>query len=150
MTAASPNYRSLLLDFRADIFRRLTTVIAVFCLASAYALLFMNPLPHRLVFFMYLFCGFTLYLRHIAQHSLDFARYVFVVALYIAIVLSMLLLPVSWLPFLIFPIVFIGEMIVSYVNVVLVALYFGCVLFLTGVGYADYPLQPLGLFLCLM
>jgi signal transduction histidine kinase/CheY-like chemotaxis protein len=149
-TYAELNYRHLLLDFRADIFRRLSVVIAMFCIVAAYALIFTNPLPHQLVFFLYLFSGFTLILRHRSQHSPNTARYIFVASLYVCLSVSMILLPVSWLPFLIFPVVFISELLVSYIHIILAALFFGYTVLLSHIGHAEYPLQPLALFLCLM
>ncbi len=150
-SAGAPfNYRHMLLDFRADIFQRITIVIAFFCLLAAYTLIFMNPLPHQLVFFLYMFSCFTFMIRQLARRYLNIARYIFLVSLYAALGISMIWLPVGWLPFLIFPIVFIGELLVSYASIPLAVLFFGYTTLLGYAGHADYPLQPLALFLCLM
>ena len=150
MTSVRLNYRYMLLDFRADIFQRVTLVIALFCLVAAYLLIFMKPLLHQLVFFLHTFSGFTFIIRRTAQNHLNAARYIFLISLYVALATGMLLLPVSWLPFLVFPLVFIGELLVTYVNVGLVVLFYAFTFVLHLIGYADYPLQPFALFLGFM
>jgi hypothetical protein len=144
------HYRHLLIDFRADIFQHLTVVIALFCLAAAYTLIFMYPLPHVLIFFLYLLSAFSFYMRYLARRHLNLARYLFVLSLYIGLGTAMILLPVSWLPFLIFPLAFVSELLVSYANIPLAVLFFGFTALPVAVGHADYPLQPLALFLALM
>jgi signal transduction histidine kinase/CheY-like chemotaxis protein len=152
MTAASAHgtYRHMLLDFRADIFQRITIVIALFCMAAAYALILTEPLPHQLVFFLFCLSGFTFIIRHIARRHLNVARYIFLAVLYAALATAMILLPVNWLPFLIFPLIFIGELLVSYANIALAMQFFCFTLLLSLTGHADYPVLPLALFLCLM
>ncbi len=144
------NYRHLLLDFRADIFRRLTMVMVTFCIVAAYTLIFMQPLPHQLVFFLYAFSGFVLLIRNFAQRSPNLARYIFVLSMYLGLATSMILLPVTWLPFLVFPIVFISELLVSYASIILAAVFFGFTALLGHIAHTNYPIQPLALFLCLM
>jgi len=145
-----PSVEVVLLDFRADIFQQLTESIAFFCIAAALALLFLIPLPHQLIFFLYVFSAYTLYLRVMARRRLHLARHLFVASLYIALSASLVLLPTNWLPFLVFPLVLIGELLVSHIGILLATAFFGWTALLVAGGFIDVPLAPFALFLCLM
>lgn len=136
----------VLIEFRADIFQRLSIIVALSSLITGFVLVFVAPLPHQLVFILQVFCAFVLYTRFIARQHPNLARYFFVSSLYIILALGMLLLPVNWLPFLVAPLLFVSELLASWLSVIAGSLLVAFAALLVRVGYADYPLQALALF----
>lgn len=152
-TVFSPDsaYREMLLDFRADIFRRVSVVMAMFCLVAAYILIFATTTPpHYLILFLFAFSGFVLFTRLVARTHPVAARHAFVLSLYLALGAAMMLVPESWLPFLIFPVLFVSELLSARLTPFMGGLFFVFAYLLTISGYTAYPLQPLALFLVLM
>ncbi len=149
-TRPDPAYRRILLDFRADMFRHLTVITAAFCATAAYALLFVDPLPHPLVALLFIICGFSFSIRGLAQARPNAARYLFVMVLFGGLCVAMLLFPEAWLPFLALPLLLLSGLLMSYANLLLAAVFFGYTLLLTALGHGDYPLQPLAFLLTFM
>ena len=138
-------YHQVLLDFRADIFQRLTVIVAIFCIAAGFLLVYTEPLPHQFILTLQIFGGFVFYLRYVAAQHPNTARYLFVISLYVLMGIGMLTLRVSWLPFIIAPLLFISELLVSYISIFAGALFLSFAALLVHSGYADYPLQALAL-----
>ena len=139
-------YDQVLAEFRADIFQRLSIIVAVCSLITGFALVFIKPLPHQFVFTLQIFAGFILYVRHIARQRPNFARYLFVSSLYVILAIGMLILPVIWLPFIVAPLLFVSELLAARVSIVAGILFLGFSALLVHTGYAAYPLQALALF----
>src|SRR6266498_5858415 len=111
-------YPQVLAEFRADIYQRLSIIAVICSLITGLSLVFIDPLPHELVFALQLFSGFILYTRYIAHQRPNLARYLFVASLYIILGISMLLLPACWLPFLVAPLLFISELLASWLTII--------------------------------
>ncbi len=139
-------YHQVLADFRADIFQRLSIIAAVCGLMSALALVFIDPLPHQFVFALQIFSGFVIYTRYSARQHPNLARYLFVISLYIILAIGMWMLPVSWLPFIVAPLLFVSELLAARVSILASILFLGFAALLVHVGYVDYPLPGLVLF----
>jgi signal transduction histidine kinase/CheY-like chemotaxis protein len=139
-------YDQVLAEFRADIFQRLSIIVAVSSLISGFMLVFIKPLPHQFIFVMQIFGGIIIYIRYIAQRHPERARYLFVSSLYVILAIGMLMLPVSWLPFIIAPLLFVSELLVARFSILAGTLFLGFASLLVYSGYADYPLQALILF----
>jgi signal transduction histidine kinase/CheY-like chemotaxis protein len=139
-------YQAVLLEFRADIFQRLTFIIAVFCIAAGILLVSVEPLPHQFILTLQIFGAFVFYIRHIAAHHPATARYLFVTALYVMMGVGMLILRVPWLPFVVAPLLFVSELLIAHLSILAGALFLGFAGVLVHTGYADYPVQALTLF----
>lgn len=139
-------YDQVLLEFRTDIFQRLTLTVAVFSIAAGLALVFMDPLPHEFVFSLQLFGAFVFYLRTLARTKPHTARYLFVIGLYVLFGAAMLMLPFNWLPFMIAPLVFVSELLVSRLSIIAGILFLGFAALQVHTGYAAYPIPALFFF----
>jgi signal transduction histidine kinase/CheY-like chemotaxis protein len=140
-------YRRVLLEFRADIFQRFAVIVAISSMILGFVLVFIEPLPHQLVVMLQAYSVFVAYLRYgLARQYPTVARYLFVLSLYLVLAVGLLLLRVSWLPFIIAPLLFISELLVSRLTLIAVVLYLGFTAFLVQLGYANYPLQTIILF----
>ncbi len=139
-------YQQMLAEFRADIFQRLSIIAAVCSLITSFALVFIAPLPHQLVFALQVFGGFVIYTRLIARQRPNLARYLFVCSLYVILATGMVMLPLTWLPFTIAPLLFVSELLVAQLTIVTGGLFLGFAVLLVQAGYADYPLEALILF----
>jgi signal transduction histidine kinase len=64
----------------------------------------------------------------------------------VVIGIGMLLLPVNWLPFIVAPILFVSELLVSYSSIIGGMAFVGFAALLTQWGYAAYPIQTLVVF----
>jgi signal transduction histidine kinase/CheY-like chemotaxis protein len=141
------SYHQILHEFRADIFQRVTVILAVFCIAAGFGLVYVQPLPHQFILTLQLSGVFIFYIRHIAEKHPALARYLFVMSLYALLGMGMLMLPFGWLPFIIAPLLFISELLVSRGSIIAGVLFVGFVAFLVQSGYADYPVPALTLFI---
>ena len=130
-------YPQVLAEFRADIFQRLSIIVALCSLITGLALVFIDPLPHQLVFALQFFSMFIFYTRYIATQRPNLARYLFVSSLYVILGVSMLMLPVSWLPFLVAPLLFVSELLAPWLTVIAGVLLVCFATLLAQVGYAD-------------
>lgn len=137
------SYQQVLLEFKIDIFHRLTIIVACFCIIGSFLLIYVKPLPHHLVLSLQLFSGFILYIRYMADRHPNLARYLFVILLYLLLCIGMLSSSVNWLPFMIAPILFISELLVSRASFVAGVLFLGFTALLVQAGYAYYPLEAL-------
>jgi signal transduction histidine kinase/CheY-like chemotaxis protein len=140
-------YDQVLFEFRGDIFQRLTIIVAISSVAASFALIFLEPLPHQFVLTLQVFAVFVLYARHLSTDYPNTARYLFVLALYLILVIGMLMLPVTWLPFIIAPLLFVSELLISRTSIVAGLLVTGFAFLLVQTGRADYPLQGLSLYI---
>ncbi|MBZ0285531.1 MAG: response regulator [Anaerolineae bacterium] len=140
------SYHEVLAEFRADIFQRLSIIIAFCSLITGFALVFVEPLPHQFVFALQIFGGFVIYIRYIARQRPNLARYLFVSSLYIILAVGMLMLPISWLPFIVAPLLFVSELLLARVAILAGILFLGFAAVLVHIGHADYPLPALILF----
>jgi signal transduction histidine kinase/CheY-like chemotaxis protein len=139
-------YQQVLAEFRADIFQRLSIIVAVGSLITGFALVFIDPLPHQFIFALQLFSGFVLYTRYLARQRPNLARYLFVSSLYAIFVVGMWMLPFSWLPFIIAPLLFVSELLAERVTIIAWILFLAFAAVLVQTGYANYPLPALALF----
>ena len=139
-------YQQVLAEFRADIFQRMSIIVAVCSLISGFMLVFIKPLPHQLVFALQLFSGFVIYTRYIARQRPNLARYLFVGSLYVILAIGMVMLPVNWLPFLVAPLLFVSELLAAWVSIPAGVLFLGFAALVVHTGYANYPLEALTLF----
>ncbi|MBA3868507.1 MAG: hybrid sensor histidine kinase/response regulator [Anaerolineae bacterium] len=139
-------YPQVLAEFRADIFQRLSIIVAISSLITGLALVFIDPLPHHLVFMLQVFSLFVIFMRHLSSQRPNLARYLFASSLYIILSLSMLMLPVNWLPFLVAPLLLVSELLTSRLTILAGALFVGFAALLVHTGYAVYPLQAIVLF----
>jgi signal transduction histidine kinase/CheY-like chemotaxis protein len=139
-------YEQVLMEFRADIFQRLTIMVAVLGVAASFALVFAKPLPHQFILTLQIFCAFVLYLRYIALRRPDVARYIFVASLYALVCIGMLMFRLNWLPFIVAPLLFVSELLAARAALIAGALFVGFAAALTHAGYTYYPLQALILF----
>jgi signal transduction histidine kinase/CheY-like chemotaxis protein len=140
-------YDQVLFEFRGDIFQRLTIIVAISSVAASFALIFLEPLPHQFVLTLQVFAVFVLYARHLSTDYPNTARYLFVLALYLILVIGMLMLPVTWLPFIIAPLLFVSELLISRTSIVAGLLVTAFAFLLVQTGRADYPLQGLSLYI---
>lgn len=140
------SYQQVLLEFRIDIFQRLTVIIAICSLMTGFTLIFVEPMPHQFIFVLQGFAVFVFYTRFIAHQRPNLARYLFMGSLYITLAIGMLLLPVSWLPFIIAPLLFVSELLAAQVAIAAGILFLGFTALLNHIGYTDYPLPALILF----
>jgi signal transduction histidine kinase/CheY-like chemotaxis protein len=140
-------YNQVLFEFRGDIFQRLTIIVAFSSLVASFALVFLDPLPHQFVLTLQAFAAFVIYIRSISAYRPDMARYLFVAALYLILAIGMLMLPVSWLPFIIAPLLFVSELLISHSAIVAGAVVTGYAILLVQFGSADYPIQGLGFYI---
>lgn len=146
MTESS--YPQVLLEFRTDIFQRLTIIFAVACVAGAILLVFINPPPHEFILILQLFAVFVFYIRLVLfDHHPTLARALFVISLYVMLALGMLMFPANWLPFIIAPLLFVSELLVGGIAMIAGPLFLGFSLLLVQSGYADYPIEGLLLFM---
>ena len=136
-------FQAVLAEFRADIFQRLSIIVAIGSLISGFALVFIQPLPHPLVLALQLFGGFVLYTRRLRP---NLARYLFVSSLYIILAISMWMMPVNWLPFIVAPLLFVSELLAARVTIPASTLFLIFAAVLVQTGHATYPLQALILF----
>ncbi len=142
-------YHQVLVEFRADVFQRLTLTIALFYIAAGFLLLNVEPLPHQLILSLQIFAGFVFYIRYAAARHPDTTRYLFVISLYVVVGLAMLMLRVDWLPFIVAPLLFISELLIARISIIAGALFLGYAALLVRLGYADYPVPALMLFILL-
>src|SRR5260221_10088038 len=96
-------YQQVVLEFRADVFQRLTLIVAIFSIALGVLLLNADPLPHQFILTLHIFGAFVFYIRSVAAAHPTTARYLFVVSLYVVVGLAMLMLRIPWLPFIVAP-----------------------------------------------
>ncbi|MEO8608434.1 MAG: ATP-binding protein [Chloroflexota bacterium] len=139
-------YPQVLAEFRADIFQRMSIMVAVCGVITGFALVFIKPLPHQLVLALQLFSGIVFYTRYIADNHPNLARYLFVSSMYVILAIGMLILPVNWLPFIIAPLLFVSELLVAWVSIPAGLLFLGFAALLVHLGYANYPIGALALF----
>jgi signal transduction histidine kinase/CheY-like chemotaxis protein len=140
-------YRRVLLEFRADIFQRFAVIVAIATMILGFVLVFIDPLPHALVIMLQAYSVFVAYLRYgLAAKYPTAARYLFVLSLYLLLAIGLLLLNVSWLPFIIAPLLFISELLVSRLTLIAAILFLGFTAYLVQMDYAAYPLQAIILF----
>jgi signal transduction histidine kinase/CheY-like chemotaxis protein len=142
----SNTYPQVLAEFRADIFQRLSIIVALCSLITGLSLIFADPLPHELIFTLQLFSVFILWIRYLARQHLNLARHLFVGSLYVILGLGMVMLPVTWLPFVIAPLLFVSELLASWLTIIAAVLFVGFATLLVYTGHADYPIQALALF----
>ncbi len=140
-------YQQVLFEFRTDIFQRLTIIIAICSLITGFALIFVEPMPHQFIFVLQSFAAFVFYTRYIARQRPNLARYLFMSSLYVILAIGMLILPVSWLPFIVAPLLFVSELLAAQVAIIAGIAFLGFAALLVHVGYADYPLPALILFI---
>jgi len=140
------SYQQVLLEFRSDVFQRLTIIIALCSLITGFALIFIEPMPHQFIFMLQCFAAFVFYTRYIARQHPNLARYLFIGSLYVILAVGMLMLPVSWLPFIIAPLLFVSELLTARIAIIAALLFLGFATMLVYGGYADYPLPALILF----
>lgn len=138
--------QQVLVEFRADIFQRLSIIVVISSLITGLALVFIDPLPHQLVFMLQVFSLFVICTRYLSSQRPNLARYLFVSSLYVILGISMLMLPVNWLPFLVAPLLLVSELLTSWLTIVVGALFIGFATLLVQTGYAAYPLQVLILY----
>lgn len=141
------NEQHVLAEFRADIFQRLSIIVVISSLMTGLALVFLDPLPHELIFTMHLFSLFVIYIRSLSSRHPNLARCVFVSSLYVILGLGMLLLPVNWLPFLVAPLLLVSELLASWLTIIVSLVFIAFATLLVGTGYIVYPLQALILFM---
>ncbi len=141
------SYHQVLLEFRTDIFQRLSIIIAICCLMTSFALIFVKPLPHDLILLLQFFSGFVIYIRYMGGYRPNIARYIFTISIYVLFSIAMLMLPTSWLPFTIAPLLFISELLVARASIFAGVFTLVFATLLVQFGYADYPLQALTLFI---
>src|SRR5690349_1736160 len=103
LLARKEDYREILLDFRASMFQRLTVIMAVFCAVAAYVVLFFKPLPYHLFFSAFAYSVFAIFVQQAAKRYPNAARYAFVFSFFLAVLAALLLFPLRWMVFLIFP-----------------------------------------------
>lgn len=141
------SYHHVLLEFRTDIFQRLTIIFAICSLIASLMLIFVEPLPHDLILILQFFSGFVIYTRLIAVHHPNTARYLFTMSIYVLFSIVMLMMPVSWLPFTIAPLLFTSELLVSGASIFAGLFILAFATLLTQLGYTEYPLHALTLFI---
>lgn len=139
-------YDEVLAEFRADIFHRLSIIVAICCLITAFALVFVEPVPHQFVFTLQLFAAFVIYIRHLAHQRANLARYIFVGSLYLLLAVGLLMLPAPWMPFVVAPLLLVSELLAPWLSIVAGGLFLAFSALLVALGYADYPLPALVLF----
>lgn len=140
-------YRQVLHEFRADIFQRLSLIIPIAFIVVGFILVYIDPLPHQFILALQIFCVFAFYIRSLSSRYPILSRYLFVISLYALLCAGMLLLPVSWLPFAVAPLLFVSELLVSHIAIVAGGLFLGFSALLAHTGYADYPIESLLLFI---
>ncbi len=133
-------------EFRADIFQRLSIVVVISSLITGVVLVFIDPLPHQLVFMLQVFSVFVIYTRYLSSWHPNLARYLFVSLLYVVLSVGMLMLPINWLPFLLAPLLLVSELLASSLTIMACILFVGFAALLVQIGYVVYPLQALILF----
>jgi signal transduction histidine kinase/CheY-like chemotaxis protein len=139
-------YQQVLLEFRTDIFQRLTITIAICSLITGFALIFIEPLPHQFIFVLQSFAAFVFYTRFMAHQRPNLARHLFTSSLYIILAMGMVMLPTPWLPFIVAPLLFVSELLTERLAVIAGVLFLIFAALLVYTGYADYPLSILVLF----
>lgn len=144
---AETTYHHVLHEFRTDIFQRLSVIVAISCATTSLMLIYIDPPPHQLILMLQVFSVLVVYLRFVAVHHPNMARYCFVILMYVLLALGMLMLPVIWLPFIISPFLFVSELLVSRSSIIAGILFLGFAAVLVQVGYAEYPLPALALFI---
>lgn len=147
---STESYPQVLLEFRVDVFQRLTLIIAIFSIALGILLVNVDPLPHQFILTLQIFGAFVFYVRSFAAVRPRTARYLFVISLYVIVGLAMLMLRANWLPFTVAPILFVSELLIAYASVIAGGLFLGFSALLVYMGYADYPVQGLMLFVLLV
>jgi signal transduction histidine kinase/CheY-like chemotaxis protein len=137
-------------EFRADVFQRLTLIIAIFSIALGLLLVNVDPLPHQFILTLQLFGAFVFYIRSMAAFRPTTVRYLFVISLYVVVALAMLMLRITWLPFVIAPLLFVSELLVAHASLIAGGLFLGFASLLVQTGYVDYPVQGLAFFILLV
>lgn len=145
-----PQYRSILLDFRASMFQSLTVITALFSALTGYAILLLRPVPYTLFFMAFGFSACALIFRQMAKRYPNGARYAFVISLYAGLFAEMLILPDASLPFMIFPILLISALLMSNTTLLAALIFFAFTALLNLVGWAEYRLDLLALLLGFM
>lgn len=136
-------YQQVLLDFQADIFQRLTIIVASASIAAGFLLVYAEPLPHQFILTLQIFSIFVIYIRYVAVQYPFAARAFFVISLYLLVGIGMLMFPLNWLPFIVAPLLFVSELLVTRASIIGGLLFLGFVSLLVQTGYADYPVQAL-------
>jgi signal transduction histidine kinase/CheY-like chemotaxis protein len=139
-------YKQVLFEFREDIFERLTIIIAFASLVASFALVFLEPLPHQYILSLQIFAAFMIYVRSLSHKRPNLARYVFIASLYAILAIGMVTLPVNWLPFIVAPLLFVSELLVSSSAIIAAVSITSLAVLLVQMGRADYPLQGLGFY----
>jgi signal transduction histidine kinase/CheY-like chemotaxis protein len=139
-------YDQVLAEFRADIFQRLSSMVALFSVLTGVVLVFTEPLPHQLVFELQLFGGFIVYIRYLARHRPNLARHSFSASLYVILAVGMWTLPIPWLPFMVAPLLLVSELLAAWVSIIAASLLLCFAALLVYAGHADYPLPAMILF----
>jgi signal transduction histidine kinase len=139
-------YQQVLAEFRGDIFQRMSIIVAVCGVIAGFMLVYIRPLPHQLVLALQLLSAVVFYTRYIADQRPNLARYLFVISLYVTLAISMLILPVNWLPFLVAPLLFVSELLAGSVSILAGILFLGFAALLVYSGYANYPIAALTVF----
>jgi signal transduction histidine kinase/CheY-like chemotaxis protein len=109
----------ILQEFRLDMLQRLTITIMVLCFSAALMLIFLEPVPHKFIFSLYVFSGLTFLVRNLTNDYPNLSRYLFVLLLYAGLGVHLALFPFAWTLYLALPITLISALLVSYLNRVL-------------------------------
>ena len=142
-------YRGILLDFRGDMFQRLTFITAIFSAMTSYAILFIKPLPYHLFLLSWAFVVYVIWVRQLAHKYPNLARYMFVITMYIGLFIGMLMYNSAWLALLIFPILLISALLMSNTNAIGAITFFIMIAVMQWLGHANYPLSLLAFALAL-
>src|SRR5689334_13742837 len=143
-------YHQVLDEFRADIFQRLSIIVPLCGVITGLLLVFFDPLPHQFVLALQIFSAFVLHTRYLSRQRPNLARYLFVSSLYIMLAVSLLILPLNWIPFLVAPLLFISDLLTPWLTIIAAVLFVSFASVLVYTGYANYSIQALVLFTLLV
>lgn len=136
-------YRGILLDFRGEMFQRLTFITAIFSALTSYAILFIKPLPYHLFLLAWSFVVYIIWVRQLAHQRPNLARYLFVITMYMSLFSGMIMYNNVWLALPIFPILLVSALLMSNTNVIGAIIFFIAVSVMELLGHASYPLSLL-------
>lgn len=143
MTQRDDLFTLTLRDLRTEMHARFTLLVGGFAALAAYYLLFHLPFRTDLATLLLSLTGAAALARSGYNTHPNLARYAFVTAMHLTLLVAMLLEPNPWLPFVSLPLTLVSALLVSHSSFVVAPLAPLFAIALTTIGYADYPLLPL-------
>lgn len=143
MTQRDDLFTLTLRDLRTEMHARFTLLVGGFAALAAYYLLFHIPFRTDLAALLLSLTVAAVLTRSAYNVYPNLARYAFVTAMHLTLLVAMILEPNPWLPLVSLPLTLVSALLVSHSSFVVAPLAPAFAIALTYADYAAYPLLPL-------